>query len=493
MLKPFLRKWPFLFKFRLFLGLIFFILILFFLYLKVIPFGNITYSRDYVLDLRSGKGFIYGFTPSERIDLKSGDGPRMIGDPIYFSLFTPRTFDKAKLTITYRDNLGLDTSVIESGVLADNIVWRYELKPIDNKALDYLMLRWHKSEGNGYLFLQRNEDYSSPAEWEKDLAQGELKACADGLEKCLAVYNFSPNYNYQITNYQPSVPLVLDKPLRGSHQFFVYLKNETLHLEFSLVDLNQDLKPAPIDIILSSGDKIITRQALADANPQPGSGKTEEKRVILEQKDLPAGVYKVEVKITNDMVIKKIVSSVDHLSFINKVWPVSNEGPLTIYTDANYLQAKALNPASLQTLKFAGRDFKLDEAYKQFYFKTDSLAKDKEIKLVKDDIVLENNGVFAWSSSSLFNPTLPKVDRFFSVNNKFNYIIADYKKPLEEEVLKTATAEFNLKGIYRENGKYSFIISVPGLKTEDGTDDNLEIYKIKIELEGRTLWQKIWH
>ncbi len=492
MLKPFFRKWQFLLKFRLFLGLILFIFIFSFLYLKIVPFGSISYSRDYTLDLRSGKGFIYGFTPPERIDLKNGDGPKMIGDPIYFSLFTPRTFDKAKLTITYRDNLGLDTPVIEAGVLADNIVWRYELKPIDNKALDYLMLRWHKSEGNGYLFLQRNENYSDPADWEKDLAQGKLKDCPEGLEKCLAVYNFSPDYNYQIANYQPAVPLVLDKPLRGPHQFYVYLKDEALHLEFSLVDLNQDLKPAPIDIILSSGGKIIASQSLADANLQPGSGKIEEKKVVLEQKKLPAGAYKVEVKITSDMVIKKIVSSVDRLSFINKVWPVSSEGPLTIYTDANYLQAKALSPASLQAIKFAGQNFNLDEAYKQFYFKTSSATAYKEIKLEKDDIVLENSGVFAWSPSSLFNPTLPKVDRFFSVKNRFNYIIADYKKPGEEEGVKTATAEFNLKGAYRENGKYSFIISVPGLKTEDGTDDNLEIYKIKIELEGRTLWQKIW-
>jgi len=492
MFKPFLRKGSFLFKFRLFLGLVLFILILSFLYLKIVPFGNIAYSRDYVFGLRSGKGFIYGFTPAERVDLKSGDGPRIVGDPVYFSLFTPRTFDKAKLTIIYRDNLGLDTPVIEAGVLADNIVWRYELKPIDNKALNYLMLRWHKSEDNGYLFLQRNKNYSNPAEWEKDLAQGRLKACTDGLEKCLAVYNFSPDYNYQITNYQPALPLVLDKPLRGPHQFYIYLKDEALRLEFSLVDLNQDLKPAPINIILSSGNKIIASETLTDANLQPGSGKIEEKQVILEQKNLPAGVYKVEVKVTSDVVIKKIVSSVDHLSFINKVWPVSNEGSLTLYTDTNYLQVKALNPASLQTLRFAGRDFSLSEAYKQFDFKTDSTAKSKEIKLTKDDIILENNGVFAWSPSSLFNPTLPKVDRFFSVNNQFDYIIADYKKPSEEEGVKTATAEFNLKGAYRENGKYSFIISVPGLKTDDGTNDNLEIYKIKIELEGRTLWQKIW-
>ncbi len=492
MLKAFLTKSPFLFKFRLFLGLILVIFILSFLYLKIVPFGHITYSRDYTSSLHSGKGFIYGFTPAERVDLKNGEMPKMIGDPIYFSLFTPRTFDKAKLTIIYRDNLGLDTPIIEAGVLADNIVWRYDLKPIDNKALDYLMLRWHKSEVNGYLFLQKNLNYSNLADWERDLAKGQVKNCVNGLENCLAVYNFSPSYDYQIANYQSAVPLILDKPLRGPHQFYVYLKNEPLHLDFTLVDLNQDLKPAPIEIIISSGGKIIASKKLADPNALPGSGQLEEKQISLSEDKLPAGVYKVEVKITSDMVIKKIVSSVDRLSFINKIWPVSNNGGLTIYTDSNYLQVKAFTPASLQTINFAGQNFKINEAYNQFDFKTESNIKAKEIKLSKDDVILENNGVFAWSPSSLFNPTLPKVDRFFSVNNPFEYIIADYKKPSEFEGVKTASAEFNLKGAYRENGKYSFIISVPGLKIEDSVNDNLEIYQIKIELEGRTLWQKIW-
>jgi hypothetical protein len=492
MIKPFLRKGQFLFKFRLFLGLILLILTLIFLYLKVVPFGSITYTRDYTSNWRSGKGFIYGFTPAERVDLKSADVPRLIGDPVYFSVFTPRTFDKAKVTITYRDNLAINTPLVELGVLADNIVWRYDLQPIDNKSLDYLMLRWNKIEENGQLFLQKDNNYSSLSAWENDLARGQLKDCVNDLENCLAVYNYSPKYNYQIPNYQPATPISITTPLRGAHQFYVYVKDEPLHLEFNLVDLNIDVKPAPISIILSSGDKIIDTKTVVDNNPNPGSGQAEEKNVILEQKNLPAGVYKVEVKITDDMVIKKINSSVNRLSFINKVWPVSTEGSLKIYTDANYLQVKALNPASLQTINFGGQDFSLSEAYRQFDFKTNAVASKKEIDLSKDDVILENNGVFAFSPDSLFNPSLPKVDQFFSVKNTLKYIVADYQAPIEYEGFETATAELNLKDAYRENGKYSFMISVPGLKTEDGTDDNLEIYQIKIELDGRTIWQKIW-
>lgn len=492
MIKPFWIKWPFLFKLRLVLGLVLFIFILFFLYLKIVPFGHISYTRDYTSSFRSGKGFIYGFTPEERVDLKSGEVPRIVGDPIYFSVFSPRTFDKAKMTIIYRDNLTLELPVIEAGVLVDNVVWRYDLKSVDNKALDYLMLRWNKIEENGHLFLQKGNNYSSLADLEKDLVSGKLKGCASVSADCLAVYNYSPKYNYQITNYQPSLPLTITQPLRGTHQFYLYLQKEPLHLDITFVDLNQDLKAAPIKVILSSSDGVIETEIIADENLSPGSGKIEEKKIVIDKKNLPTGVYKVEVKITDDMIIKKISSSIGRLSFINKIWPVSGGDDLTLYTDADYLQVKALNPASLQTISFAGKNFNLNEAYRQFDFKVDGGGVNKEIKIKKNDLILENNGVFAFSTSGMINPSLTKVDRFFSVKMPFEYIVADYSKPQEEEGIKTATVEFDLKGAYREKGKYSFMISVPGLKAENNIKDNLEIYKINIEFAGRTLWQKIW-
>ena len=68
----------------------------------------------------------------------------------------------------------------------------------------------------------------------------------------------------------------------------------------------------------------------------------------------------------------------------------------------------------------------------------------------------------------------------------------DYDLPLAENDKTIASAEFDLIGVYREKGKYNFMISVPGLKEDDAVDDYLEIIEIKIEFSGRTLWQKIF-
>lgn len=462
-----------------------------FLYLKVIPFGQVTYNRDYSSWFRSGKGFIRGFTPAERIDSASDRFPRLLGDPVYFSVFTPRTFDRAKVTITYRDNLSSSTPIIEAGLLVDKLVWRYDLKPLQNKILDRLMFDWSRSEEDGAMFLQKEKAYVSLTDFKEDLAAGRLKNCPGGPTTCVASYNYPLDFNFHLADYQKSQPVTIDKPLRGPHQFYLYLGREPLRLDFGFVILNQDKGADPVTVNLYSQDKLLASKFLVDDGPIDTSGQQEKKGLTLGPLSLSPGVYKVEVKVSEDTVIKQISSSVDRLSFIGKIWPVSTAAPLSLYTDADYLQAKALSPASLGVINFAGQDFSLARAYEQFIFRTTSGLATKKINLAKDDIILENSGVFAWEPTSLFNPSLKRVDRFFPTDD-IAYIVAGYEPPRSrEDGFQEATAEFTLKGAYREKGLYSFMISIPGLRADDGEAGYVEIKEIKIELNGRTLWQKI--
>ena len=488
-----IKKWSLVFRLRFIFSLCLLIFVLLFLYLKIVPFGRIAYERDYSDWLRSGKGFIYGLTPSERTDLISGELPKLIGDPIYFSLFTPRTFDKVKIIIEYRDHLSADLPIIEAGVLTDKIVWNYDLKPLENKNIDYLRTKWSETSKEGVILLQKEKKYSSVQELENDLQQGNLIDCPQGIQNCLAVYNypFSPSLKIGGNNIVTNEPLlIINQPLRGAHQFFFSLSSSILKLKFDFVDLNQDKDLDPIEINLYSGDQLLGTWSKDDINT---AGELEEKEIEFNRTDLKPGIYKIELKISNDIVIKKIESSASQISFINKIWPVSSAGNLALYTDASYLQVKAFSPASLQPLKFGGKEFIVDEAYKQFYFPLLSTEKVKEISFKKDDLILENNGVFAWSRNSLINPSLTKVDRFFEMNPDIKYLIAGYTSPVLKNDFKVASVELNLKGAYRENGKYSLMISVPGLKEGNGGDNYLEIKNIRVELKGRTLWQKIFN
>jgi len=69
-----------------------------------------------------------------------------------------------------------------------------------------------------------------------------------------------------------------------------------------------------------------------------------------------------------------------------------------------------------------------------------------------------------------------------------NYVLANYRIPSDDGEWKTAEVEFDLTKAYSEDGKYSFLISIPGLRADDGVDDYIEIGGIKIDLRGRTLF-----
>ena len=47
----------------------------------------------------------------------------------------------------------------------------------------------------------------------------------------------------------------------------------------------------------------------------------------------------------------------------------------------------------------------------------------------------------------------------------------------------------NTQEAYREKGKYSFMISVPGLSLSEG--GSVQVSNIKVEFTGRTLWAKL--
>lgn len=527
--KYFYKNAPILAKLRLFWLALILLIILFFLCLKIVPLGQTSYTKDYDRWLRSGKGFVYNFTPAERVDEADSLYPKIIGDPVYFSVFTPRTFSRAKLTVVYRDNLDDSTPLIEAGVLADRLVWRYDLQPLENKLLKTIVADWNSLDTeSGPRIWQRNNNYESADKFWSDLANGNLKDCINFPAGCLATYNYQfelGDYQFELGNYQsePSnnqselssnqsteilseelESTIIDIPLRGAHTLVIPVESENFYLKADFVDLNQDRLDDPIRLLLFLGQDLIIEEELLDENLDPTGGKAEEKSLSLIKSGLKPGIYKLEIKISDDVVIRRLESSSSRLAFANKFWPVSYGQNITLFTDASYLQVKVLDPANLQTVSFGQQRFVLEAPYQQ----TELLLRESEVAnrivLQKDDIILENNGVFALSADSLINPWPKKIDRHFSLQSEVNYIIANYSQPVVEEGRKQekqenqedwkqVSAEFYLKGVYREKGKYNFMISVPGLKAEDNSGRYLEVREVRLELSGRNLWQKIWN
>ena len=489
----FLQKSTNLLPIRFYWLVFIFLIIVFFLILKIVPWGHIVYSRNYANPLRVGQGFIYNFTPQDRVIETRGKLPKMVGDPLYFSVFTPRTFSQAKLKLYYRRHLDEKTPVIEAGVLADGVVWRYDLKPIENRLIDNLKSSWQVLSSSP-LIMQQEAYYDNNSEFLQDLEKGSLRECEeDNILSCLATYNYQLNLEPRFSFKSADKPFVLDMPLRGAHTVFLYPESGKLSFVVEFVDLNLDKESDPISLILSQNGKIIERRDLLDENKEAISGREEIKNLDLTFNSLPIGLYKLEIKVSDDVVIKNIKSSTNRLVFVYKLWPVSWGKDINVFTDVNYLQLKALGPASCQDFYFDKEYFSLSLPYVKQEFSLNSTSSSiRKIELTRDDVIIENGSVFGFSPDTFFNPLIKKIDGYYETNRTINYIMADYTSPqIVSGDLLVNEVEFDLMGVYRQDSKYNFVISVPGI--EKNFNNYLEIEKIEIGFSGRTLWQKLFN
>jgi len=447
------------------------------LYMGVVPGGKISY----VYDFTRPNYFIEKLTPQERVEEIKDGRQKIIGNPIYFSLRTPRGFDKARLTLKYRRycrdaKFCVSTiPIIEAGVLVDKIIWRYDLQPIENKIIDQLALVWDKQEENGTMLLQKEKKYNSIEDFLENLpARDEI-----------TLHNYSLNEEFLLEDYEAEKTEQFTVPaIRGAYQFYTYVKDEILDFNFKFIDLNQNKDNDSIDINLYYGGQLIDSRHLDDDGITGDNDEIKDERQLdLEIASLPEGVYKVEVKVNNDIVTKEICTKQKKLSFINKIWILENGGEeINLVTDSRRLQVQTTNPGSLQTIKV--RELASSKDY------------DQKLELK----------VFSFSLEGLINPDFKKVTSDLDISESgISYILAKYGTPVEEDPpssfgksedfgearWKIAQAEFDLTNAYREFFKYGFLISVPGLKADDEVEDWVEIDKIKIELEGKTLGEKI--
>lgn len=489
--KPFLPKWPFLFKLRLLWITILLILVLVLIYLRLVPKGQISYSRQWPAAWHSGQGFISGFQPVARLNLVDQNRPEIIGEPVYFSVRTPRAFDKAKVSIEYSDHLASDTPIIELGLLKDRLTQGYDLQPIQNNLLDnWEASGWQVLSSSSPLILEKGEQYSTAADFERDLNSGHLRGCSDGLPLCLATYNYPVNFIYQAPKGR-IVPLKITQDLRGPHQFYLYLPVGPWKLSLNFSYLTKASAATPITVNIWSGSQVIQSKILAptSANEKAVESAWNQTRSLDFSGNQSQGqLYRVEVNLGSDVALTEINSSSDKLVFIHKIWPINSTKLITLFTDSANLRLQTNNPASLGTVGFGTQDFVLNKAYQPVNLVSDH--KINKIILPHQDILLQDNGVFAFNQRSLFNPEIKSINRYFSPEPGLRYIVAGYRPLRSEDGNKMATALFNLAGADRQDKSYHFVISIPGLAGIN-PDSYLQIKKITVYFQGKNLWRKI--
>ena len=454
---------------RIILWLILAVIIGCFAYLKIAPTGKISY----IYDFNKPSYFIGKLTPAERVEVSLTDA-KIKGDPVYFSLRPPRRFEKASLTIKYKNTT--DFPVMEIGLLNDKIAWGYDLQPLENKIIDQLALVWPVVYGqDGSRLIEREKKYDTVENFLNNLP----------LNNEIALYSYSLKNNFLLDKYQPEKEKrLIDYSFRGSYQFYTYIKNEDLDYVFNFIDLNINRDDDPIEIKVYSPDGLIRTEYVADVSVSP------ERQASFKITGLIEGVYRLSIIANDDIVTKNIESGISQFALINKVWLYdNNKKNLVLYTNSHLISAQTINPASKEKIKVGGSVLDLNETYKQISLKI--ISQPAKIELAKDDIIISGDGVFSFDESGLLDPRFKSVDKNIDINQgAVDYIITNYKNPLESGGWQLATADFDLTKAYQENGKYQFLFSIPGLKAEEPAEGDVIIKEIKIDLSGTSLRQK---
>ena len=477
---------------RLFLWLILVVIIGWFGYVKIVPTGKISY----IYDFNKASYFIGKLSPEERVKISQGSA-EIKGDPVYFSLTTPRRFEKARVTVKFQNKT--DFPVVELGLLNDKIAWGYDLKPLENKTIDQLALVWPTVYSqDGARLIEREKKYDTIEKFLSNLPdRGEV-----------ALYDYNLKSKFFLNKYAPRPEeRLIDYSFRGSYQFYTYIKNEDLDYTFNFIDLNINKDNDPVDIKVYSPDGLIYVKHIAD-----DTAASPERQANFKIANLPEGAYRINFIANDDIVTKTIITRQSQFALINKVWLASgNTKKLVLYTNSHQVSAQTINPASLGKIKVGDSILGLSKTYQQFSLKILSLApsspvddssfakqndrKDTgaiKIELAKDDIIISGDGVFSLNETGLLDPRFKNVDKDIDINQEnINYILTNYKSNLEPMEWRTATADFDLTKAYQENGKYQFLISIPGLKAEEDGHGAMIVKEIKVDLSGTSLWQKL--
>jgi len=455
---------------RIFLWLILAIILGFFIYFKIAPSGAISYLYNF----SRPSYFIGKLTPAERVKINKTDA-EIKGDPVYFSLTTPRRFEQAKVTVKFKNTT--DFPIMEIGLLNNKDSWSYDLKPLQNKIIDQLSLAWPVAPGeNGVRLIEREKKYNTVEQFLGNLPP----------RNEIALYNYNLKNKFLLNDYEPGLKdNLIDYKFRGSYQFYTYLKQEELNYVFNFVDLNINSANDPVEIkVYSDGGQIYS----ADVADEKSGGS--ERQAVIKIADLPEGIYRFSVIANDDIITKSMASKQSRFVLINKVWLAEgNKAKLTLFTNSRLVNAQTVNPASLGKIKIGDAVLDLKETYKQLSVKT--LNRPAKVELPYDDIIISGDGVFSLTENGLFDPRLRNVDGNLDINGeKINYVLTSYQTPVNLDDWQTAALEFDLTKAYQENGKYQFLISVPFFKAEDLNKGKIIIKEIRVDLLGANLEQK---
>jgi hypothetical protein len=397
--------------------------------------------------------------PANRIETDSAW--QITQEPVYFTARMPAPYERVELNITYQNDC---CQIIKAGLqLQSDNQWTYILESLNNRHFDDLV--WPSITDGALTLWQKTSKFKTIDEW---FAQ------VDDLEK-YASYNVDLANNYILSEYQDNTEMIdYDVFLRGEFSFYTYIDG-SLNIDLEFQDLNRAKNED--NIVLSIFDlqshKIFEHSYGDDGYVLNTDPESEPRLINLQLENLKTGPYRIVVSVSNDIFTRRISTRHKYLTFINKIYLANSieyaDGldnitglGTDLVTNSSELRFSTSHRAGLQEILVNDQKAVLSTLHEKYTIHDYEVF--KRVVVPKNDVLIEGNGLFAFSEELYFDPQVAQKEVLYSEDD-FDYFIANYQKPTVVGEYITSKVSFDLATAMVDHGKLRFILSAPGVSS----------------------------
>jgi hypothetical protein len=394
--------------------------------------------------------------PENRVQ-EQADGTAMVkAEPVYLDVRAAKQYQAATLEMDIQNS---DEQLLQAGLaVVGEGDWSFFLKPLQHRQLD--QLAWPKLEQGNLTLWQKYPRFSSIAEF---------LASSTSRER-VATFNYKLDQQFKIAGYhEPAGQLVIDRTLRGPIEMATYVSTGKLELAFDIQDINRTVGPDPAAVYVRSADGRHVYSGLLADDGRAGDrvGASPRRTLSIAVPNLAEGTYFVDLRMDQDLFVRRIVSSQHKLIFREHLYVADsaeysdgftdmNLSPTVLVTNGHEFLFRTAHPAGYQTVQLNGRPVAQLQARHSEY-SASSTTPMSTIRTPLNDVQIETDGWIAFSHDQFFNPSAYTVEQFPQLT-AFDYLLADYK-PGTASGWRHVSATFNLADASRTNGRIRFLIS----------------------------------
>ncbi len=458
-------------------------------------FGTLRISYDFSQE----SPYVQEFTPRGRAldreeNLRTGESyQRVIGEPAYMKVAVPRSFDSVDVTIEYQNP---DQPIVEFGVVTSTEPWNTQLQPFHSSVINEAVSeKWDLLESDGVTLLQREKQFDSVDSFIESFPR----------DVGIGTYGYNLTRQYYDPEYVPkSGGVVVDRFLRGRHEFWTYAANENLRAEFDFVDINRSFDEDPILLQVYQGDMLVHEELLPDDGITEATGVSSETRTLsVDLPDVEGSLYRYVLSVNDDIVVTQIRTDQDRFIAKGSVYLVNNEEYAAQFPDlsvdetrltmqATTVFARTDHPAGLQVPTVNGDPMHIDTVSRPYYWTVPEADQSEiaEVIVPKNDLYLQSNGYFAFSPESFFDPDygIQKIDETVLLDELDYILYSDYVPPEEGRLNLTQQTTIDLQGVFGDRKELTFVLSAPGI---DRAGNELKIFSVDFEFHRAPLYQRI--